>query len=141
MCCRTVWFNCYMLYILICKNCFILLETQAGTLSVLIYTGIPIMAMTSNKCVITESVFSELKAIICWNPEYEPIVWCPYFNFPNSAKWNTFICQILFLWIPFRLLPAGNGVWLHKKQVGDFLIISLACCQVMKENLSSNLWY
>lgn len=31
-----------------------------------------------------------------------------------------------------RLLPEGDGVWLNKEQVGHFLIISLACCQVLE---------
>ena len=32
--------------------------------------GIPIMAITSNKCVITESAFSDANAVVHWNPEY-----------------------------------------------------------------------
>lgn len=47
---------CFILYYV--KNRFILLETSAGALSVLISTGIPI---TSNKCIIRESAFSEVK--------------------------------------------------------------------------------
>ena len=51
----------------------IVLKTYAGALSVLIYTGIYIMAIAYSKCVITESVFSELKAVVHWNPEY--VLW------------------------------------------------------------------
>ena len=55
------------------QNCFILLETYAGALPVLIYTGIPITAITFSKCLITESAFLEPKTVAHWNPEYESI--------------------------------------------------------------------
>ena len=74
------------------------------------------MAMASNKCAITESAFSELKAVVHWNPDYVPMVWCTHFSFPNSAKWNACICQISFLWVTFGLLSTGNGVWLYKNK-------------------------
>ena len=59
-------------------------------------------------------------------------VWGKNFSFPNSAKWNTSICQTSFLVVPLGLLPVDNGVWLYREQVGHFLIISLACCQVIE---------
>ena len=49
------------------------------------------------------------------------MVWCTYVNFPNSKKWNTYICLISLLWVPFGLLPAGSGVWLSEEQVEHFL--------------------
>ena len=57
------------------------------------------------------------------------------FTFANSTKWNTSICQILFLWkVPFGLLSAGSGVWLYEEQVGYFIIISLACCHMIEKS-------
>lgn len=50
------------------QKCFILLEAYAGILSVSICTGICIIAITSNTCVITESAFSEFKAVAHSNP-------------------------------------------------------------------------
>ena len=58
-----------MFYIIIFKKHFILLEINAGPLSILIYIGIPMMAITSNKCVTTESAFNDAKVVAHWNPE------------------------------------------------------------------------
>jgi hypothetical protein len=52
-----------MFYIIIFKKHFILLEINAGPLSILIYIGIPMMAITSNKCVTTESAFNDAKVV------------------------------------------------------------------------------
>jgi hypothetical protein len=54
-----MWNAYNKLYVLICKKSFILLEKYAGAVSVLICNGIPIIAITYNKCVITKSAFSE----------------------------------------------------------------------------------
>lgn len=116
------------------KTFFILLDTYVGPFSVLICMSIPIMATTSNKCVITESAFSEAKAVVHWNPEYVSIVWCTYLSLPNSIKWNTSICQISFLWVPLGYFLEVNGVWLCNEQVGHCLTISLACCQVIENS-------
>ena len=45
------------------KTGFILLEKYAGAFTVLICTDVPIIPTTSNKCLITESAFSEFKAV------------------------------------------------------------------------------
>jgi hypothetical protein len=45
------------------KPCFILSETYARPLSILICMDISMMAITSKKCVITESVFSDAKTV------------------------------------------------------------------------------
>ena len=66
-------------------NCFILLDTYEGALSVLICVGIPIIAIISSKCVITQSAVSELKAGASLYPEYMSVVWYIHFSFPNSA--------------------------------------------------------
>lgn len=54
-----------MFYIIICKKLFHFTRdiSFTGALSVLICIGIPIIATTSNKCVITESGFSDLKQL------------------------------------------------------------------------------
>lgn len=75
-----------MLYVVICKKPFILLVIYAGTLSVLICTGVFIMAMAFSKCAITELAFSELKAVAHLHSEYVNIVWWTYFDLSNSAK-------------------------------------------------------
>ena len=103
-----------MLYIIICKKCSILWETYAGASSVLICAGSPIIAITYNKCIITESAFSEL-TVAHWNPEYMFILWCTYFSLPNSVKGNKPICKISFLLLPLGLLLKCNGIWLYKK--------------------------
>lgn len=54
---------CIMFYVVMCKKNFILLETYAQALSILIHTGIPMVAIISNKFVITESVITDLKAV------------------------------------------------------------------------------
>jgi hypothetical protein len=56
------------------------------TFSVLICEGIPIIAIISNKCVITELTYSELKAVAIWNPKYVSMVWYTNFNFPSFSK-------------------------------------------------------
>lgn len=45
-------------------SCFILLEDYAGAMSGLICTGVPMMAITSNKFVITKSSFSKPKVVV-----------------------------------------------------------------------------
>ena len=60
---------------------------------------------------------SELEAVAHWNPEHVSMLLCTYFNFPNSEKWSTVICQILLLWVPFRFPPEGSRIWLCKEQV------------------------
>ena len=61
--CRIVWYTCNMLYIMTSKKCFSFLESHAGTLYVFICTGVPVIAVTSSKCVIIVSALSELKAV------------------------------------------------------------------------------
>ena len=58
----------YFIYNNILKSCFIILETYAGPLCVLICMGIPRMAITSNKWVVTESAFSDAEAVSHGNP-------------------------------------------------------------------------
>lgn len=76
-----------------------------------------------------ESAFSKLKAVAHWNPKS----YGAHILIFQTAQWNTSMCQISFLWVPFGLLPIGNGVWLCKEQVRHFLIISLACCEVIEK--------
>jgi hypothetical protein len=81
--------------------------------------------ITSSKCLITESAFSELKAISI-ETGYVFIEWCADSSFPKSTKRNTAVFQISFLPVPLGLLAEYNGVWLYTEQAGHFLIISLA---------------
>ena len=81
----------------------------ARSLSVLICTGIPMMVMASNRCMVTELIFTELKAVAHRSLDYISMT---HFNFPNSEKLNTFICQILLLCVPLGLLTTFNGVGL-----------------------------
>ena len=108
--CRNIRYTCNVLNIVIGKKCFNFLDTYAGPLFVIVYAEMPMMAITSNTCVITQSAFSELKAVAYWKSEYVSMAVCTYFNFPNSVKWNTSICQISFLWLSFALLPSGNNI-------------------------------
>ena len=78
------------------------------------------IAISFSKCVISKSVFPEPRMIVPWKPEKLSMVWCTYFHFPNSTKWNTSICKISFLCVLFGLLFAGSGIWFYKEEVGHF---------------------
>lgn len=80
-----MWCACNKLYVVICKNTYILLEKYAGAFSVLICKGIPIITITYNKCVIIKSAFSE-KSVAHLNLDYVSMEWCTYFNFSKLYK-------------------------------------------------------
>jgi hypothetical protein len=86
------------------------MEIYVGKFFILIYTGIPIIAIISSTCTITESDFSEFKPVVDWHSEYVSMMFFLNFSFPDSAKWNTSICQISFLLVPLELLPVINTV-------------------------------
>lgn len=109
--CRIVWYACNILYVVTC----ILLETYAGAFLVLNLYRYPVIAITSNKCMITNSAFSEHQAFAHWNPEHVSMIRFTCFNLPKLEKWNPSIRQTSFLWVPFGLLPAGNEVWLYQE--------------------------
>lgn len=109
---------CHLLCHIISVICFMLEDAVSfyrdicWSIGSLNLCGYPIRAITSNKRVITESDFSKLKAISSCplKPKYVSMVCMVYILFPNSAKGYISICQILFLWVPFALLPWSLAV-------------------------------
>lgn len=57
-----------------------------GALSDLICVSEHLNAINSNKSVIRQSGFSELKAVVYWSPEYVSMIQYAYICLSNSAK-------------------------------------------------------
>jgi hypothetical protein len=81
---------------IICKKLFYFIRDICWTTVNLICTGIPIIAITSNKCVITESAFSEVKAVTQWILEYVSIIWCTHTVY-QTRKWNIHLPNFISL--------------------------------------------
>jgi hypothetical protein len=92
--------------------------------------GILIIAITPNKCVVTESAFLELKAVaIEILTMYYGMVYI--FAFSKLFKMKHIHLTNFIFWVPYGLLLEGNGIWLYKEKVGYVLIMPLACCQII----------
>ena len=121
--CRVVWYTCNIFYVITWKKPLILMEIYAEALPVLIWKGISMIVITSNKCAVTESAFSELKAESHWNPEYVSMYDVQILVFQSLQSEAHYFCQISFLLLPLLLL-SGNNTWLYKELVSLFFFFN-----------------